>query len=154
MDIFEIRRVQLRRLIDQRFEGNVKRCAEALGMAPPQLHRWLTRTAKVQRSMEWESARKIEAKVSLEDGWMDRDSEGVVKRQFSEDAMALSTRLVREAEEQIGARFSHDEFWRLVKAVAEVAGDADKELCNADEDRFKLLIVKLFTLTKNGESHL
>lgn len=143
MDIYEIRRTQLQRLIDERFNGVTKRCAEALGMPPPQLHRWRSTTAKETRRIEWESARSIETKLDLPQGWMDQAEN--MPRSFTEPAMELSVRLVREAETDSGLRFSHAEFWRLVKIVAEIASEADFDMCNEDEARFKRLIVKLFT---------
>lgn len=143
MNIYEIRRAQLQRLIDERFDGVVKRCADALGMPPPQLHRWRSTTAKETRRIEWESARGIEAKLDLPQGWMDQ-AEGM-PRSFSEPVMELSIRLVREAEHDSGLQFSHVEFWRLVKIVAEIANEANGDMCAEDEVRFKRLIVKLFT---------
>lgn len=71
MDIYEIRRLRLRELIDSRFDGVVKRCAEALEMKPPQLHRWLSLTSKDRRRIEYDSARGIEAKLGLANLWLD-----------------------------------------------------------------------------------
>lgn len=150
MNIYEIRRQQLQRLIDERFNGVTKRCAEALGMPPPQLHRWRSTTAKETRRIEWESARSIEMKLDLPQGWMDQ-AEGM-PRSFTEGAMELSIRLVREAESESGLRFSHAEFWRLVKIVAEIANEADADMRNEDEVRFKRLIVKLFTSSDSDTS--
>jgi len=71
MNIFEIRRKRLRLLIDTDFAGVTKRCAEALGMPPPQLHRWLSTTTNSPRRIEEESARAIESKLKLPDRWLD-----------------------------------------------------------------------------------
>src|SRR5574340_388887 len=96
MDIYDIRREQLQRLIDERFDGTTKRLAEALDMPPPQIHRWRSTTAKDKRRMEWESARNIESKLGLPDGWMDHTSTSGPARRFSEDQMKLATRLRSE----------------------------------------------------------
>lgn len=71
MDIFETRRERLRLLIDTRFGRVTKRCADALGMPPPQLHRWLSLTTSSPRRIEEESARSIEAKLGLSERWLD-----------------------------------------------------------------------------------
>lgn len=74
MDIYENRRLRLRQAIEKRFKGNVKRCAEHMGMKPPQLHRWLSTTSKDRRRIEWDSARNIEERLGLSERWLD-DSE-------------------------------------------------------------------------------
>lgn len=73
MNIFEIRRKRLRQLIDMKFDRVVLRCAEELDMKPPQLHRWLSETAKSRQNMHENSAREIESKLGLPRGWMDLD---------------------------------------------------------------------------------
>lgn len=154
MNIYETRRAQLQRLIDERFGGNATAFAKALNMAPPQIHRWRSTTSKQACRMEWESARSIEAKLQLLDGWMDQPESGEPLRRFTEAEMEMSIRLTREAEDEIGKRFSHADFWRLVKAAAEIISEADHDLTQDDESMFKNMIVKLFTSTKNGESHV
>lgn len=71
MNVFEIRRRRLRLLIDTNYEGVTKRCAEALGLPPPQLHRWLSVTTSSPRRIEEESARAIETKLALPERWLD-----------------------------------------------------------------------------------
>lgn len=67
MEIAEIRRTQLRKLIDERFDGVTLRLAVALDMKPPQLHRWLSGGQGIHE----ESARKIEEKLKIQRGWLD-----------------------------------------------------------------------------------
>ena len=67
MGISEIRRTQLRKLIDERFEGVTLRLATALEMKPPQLHRWLSGGQGIRE----DSARKIEERLQLGHGWLD-----------------------------------------------------------------------------------
>jgi hypothetical protein len=61
MDIKEIRRVNLQKLIDERFDGFAARLASKLDMKPPQLHRWRSGG----QGMSEDSARAIEQTLSL-----------------------------------------------------------------------------------------
>lgn len=67
MGISEIRRGRLRKLIDERFDGVTLRLATALEMKPPQLHRWLSGGQGIRE----DSARKIEERLQLGQGWLD-----------------------------------------------------------------------------------
>ena len=67
MDKSEIRRVRLRQLIDDRYDGKVARLAAFLDMKPPQLHRWLSGGQGVHEN----SARGIERACGLPPGWLD-----------------------------------------------------------------------------------
>lgn len=67
MGISEIRRIQLRKLIDEQFEGVTLRLATALEIKPPQLHRWLSDGQGIRE----DSARKIEERLQLGHGWLD-----------------------------------------------------------------------------------
>jgi DnaJ-domain-containing protein 1 len=67
MDTNEIRRVKLRQLIDERYDGKVARLAAFLDMKPPQLHRWLSGGQGVHEN----SARAIERDCGLPPGWLD-----------------------------------------------------------------------------------
>lgn len=67
MNITDIRRQRLQQLIQERFGGTVLRCATALDMKPPQLHRWLSAGQGIRE----DSARKIEIKLGLPAGWLD-----------------------------------------------------------------------------------
>lgn len=67
MGISEIRRTRLRKLIDERFDGVTLRLATALDMKPPQLHRWLSGGQGIRE----DSARKIEERLQLGQGWLD-----------------------------------------------------------------------------------
>lgn len=63
----EIRRLRLRQLIDERYDGKVARLAAFLDMKPPQLHRWLSGGQGVHE----DSARAIERDCGLPPGWLD-----------------------------------------------------------------------------------
>lgn len=67
MDTNEIRRIKLRQLIDERYDGKVARLAAFLDMKPPQLHRWLSGGQGVHEN----SARAIERDCGLPPGWLD-----------------------------------------------------------------------------------
>lgn len=71
MEIKEIRRLRLRQLIDEKFNGKATRLAEALDMKPPQIHRWLNGG----QGMVEESAKKICDKLSLPPGYLDREGD-------------------------------------------------------------------------------
>lgn len=75
MDIYDLRRDRLRQIIDSRFGGVVLRCAEALEMKPPQLHRWLSLTSRDRRRIEYDSARNIEHRLGIATLWMDQPTE-------------------------------------------------------------------------------
>lgn len=68
MNVKEVRKIKLQRLIDHRFGGVAARLASALEMKPPQLNRWLSGGQGISE----ESARSMEKKLSLASGWMDR----------------------------------------------------------------------------------
>ena len=67
MDKKEIRRIRLRKLIDDRFDGKAARLATALDMKAPQLHRWLSGG----QGMNEDSADNICKIVGLPMGWLD-----------------------------------------------------------------------------------
>lgn len=70
MEIHEIRRYRLKRVIDELFSGVTLRCANALDMKPPHLHRWLSRSKSGQNISE-QSARRIEQRLDLMDDALD-----------------------------------------------------------------------------------
>lgn len=63
----EIRRTNLRLLIDKRFGGVHRQLADALGRTQPQITQWLNGG----RNISEESARRIEHVVGEQSGWMD-----------------------------------------------------------------------------------
>lgn len=67
MDTKDTRRLRLRKLIDERFDGVVARLAQRLDMKPPQVHRWLSG----KQGIHEDSARAIEQKVGIEANWLD-----------------------------------------------------------------------------------
>lgn len=70
MDMTEIRRTRLRKLIDEHFGGVVLRLAERLQKKPPQVHRWL---AENGQGIHETSAREIERLCHMPNGWLDGD---------------------------------------------------------------------------------
>lgn len=66
MDVYGYRKQRLQRLIALEFDGKKRRFADAMGMKPEQVYRWLTTNPKADtRRIEYESARKIEQKLGL-----------------------------------------------------------------------------------------
>lgn len=75
MDVFAIRRKNLRALIDTHFKGNQAALADAVGCKPPQINRWLSTTTSDRRNITERSARSIEEKLALKNLWLDTDHE-------------------------------------------------------------------------------
>lgn len=71
MNTTDIRRLRLRKLIDEQFSGVVLRLANRLDMKPPQLHRWLGGG----QGMREDSARTIEDKLGLSRFWLDQETD-------------------------------------------------------------------------------
>lgn len=71
MDIFDIRRAQLRRLINEVAGGNQSEFAKLTGIKAPQINRWLSSTAREPRNITEPSARTIETKSGKPTGWLD-----------------------------------------------------------------------------------
>ena len=96
--IGEIRRTNLRRLIDEKYEGVVQRLAKDCGIQHSQLWRVLKEEQVVgqPRYVGERLARRIEEAVGLHNGWMDQDQE----RQSSDRIVALAERIsnLREAD--------------------------------------------------------
>jgi hypothetical protein len=73
MDIYSRRVANLDRLIAERYEGNQASFADAAGLKPPQVNRWLSKTTSDPRRITENSARGIERAIGLPTGWMDED---------------------------------------------------------------------------------
>ena len=71
MDIYQARRTNLLRLIDDDFGGNQTAFAVAVGLKPPQVNRWVSETASEKRRITEDSARHIEERRHKEAGWLD-----------------------------------------------------------------------------------
>lgn len=71
MDIYQARRTNLLRLIDDDFGGNQTAFAAAVGLKPPQVNRWVSETASEKRRITEGSARHIEERCHKEAGWLD-----------------------------------------------------------------------------------
>lgn len=71
MDVKTIRLKNLRRIIDERFNGVAGQCADALGMKRPQMSRWVTANQKSRQGIAEESAREIERKLGYPMGYLD-----------------------------------------------------------------------------------
>lgn len=76
MDIAEIRRRNLRLLIDQQFAGVAAELARLLGKQPSELSRIFSSIPAHRRNIGSRLARTIEQAVGKENGWMDRVQTG------------------------------------------------------------------------------
>lgn len=74
MDIYEMRRVRLRKLIDDDFGGRQADFARFVLLAPSQVNRWLSSTAAKIPKINEASARDIEHKCNKPAGWMDSEN--------------------------------------------------------------------------------
>lgn len=72
MDISEIRRRNLRLIIEQRFKGTAAELARALGKQPSEISRIFSTKLAHRRNVGSRLARKIEQVLGEEVGWMDR----------------------------------------------------------------------------------
>jgi SOS-response transcriptional repressor LexA len=72
MDISEIRRRNLRLIIDQRFAGTAAELARAIGKQPSEISRIFSSKCTHRRNVGSRLARRIEAVLGKETGWMDR----------------------------------------------------------------------------------
>ncbi len=71
MDIYQARRTNLLRLINDDFGGNQTAFAVVVGVKPPQVNRWVSETASEKRRITEDSARRIEEKCHKSVGWLD-----------------------------------------------------------------------------------
>lgn len=71
MDIYQARRTNLLRLIDEDFGGNQTAFAAVVGLKPPQVNRWVSETASEKRRITEDSARHIEERCHKPAGWLD-----------------------------------------------------------------------------------
>ena len=71
MDIYQARRINLLRLIDEDFGGNQTVFAAVVGLKPPQVNRWVSETASEKRRITADSARHIEERCHKPAGWLD-----------------------------------------------------------------------------------
>lgn len=69
MDIYQARRTNLLRLIDDDFGGSQTAFAAAVGLKPPQVNRWVSETASEKRRITEGSARHIEERCHKEAGF-------------------------------------------------------------------------------------
>lgn len=70
MDIYETRRDNLAKLIEDSFEGRQRRLADAIDRQPDYISRVLGGSKRLGEKL----AREIEAKLKLGEGWLDRDN--------------------------------------------------------------------------------
>lgn len=72
MDVQDIRRRNIRDVINNRFNGTQAALAKAVGCAPTEISRLFTMGKEKRRTFTDGFARKIETKLSLPRGWLDR----------------------------------------------------------------------------------
>src|SRR5690554_4398553 len=70
MDIYETRRDNLAKLIEDSFEGRQRRLADAIDRQPDYISRVLGGSKRLGKKL----ARDIEPKLNLGEGWLDRDN--------------------------------------------------------------------------------
>ena len=75
MDTKDIRIIRLRKLIDDKYDGFDGQFADAHNMKRPQVSRWVTDNEEARQGIIEASARKIEKKEGLPEGWLDRLSD-------------------------------------------------------------------------------
>lgn len=73
MDIYNIRKRNLRRIINDSFGGVAANLSRALDVQPNVISRIFTRNEKHRRNVGNEMAREIERVVHLQPGWLDRE---------------------------------------------------------------------------------
>lgn len=74
MDVFEVRRENLKNLIKQKFDGNRAAFCRAIGKNPNLINLLLTKNPDYQRNIGEKLARDIEHGMSLPQGWLDESS--------------------------------------------------------------------------------
>jgi hypothetical protein len=72
MNVFDVRRVNLRSLIEERFEGNRAAFCRHTGKNPNLINLLLTHNKEYHRNIGEKLARDIEGRMSLQEGWLDR----------------------------------------------------------------------------------
>lgn len=74
MNIDDIRRDNCETIIRDHFDNNKSKLATALGKkSPTYISRWFSQSKQNRRNISTASAREIEEKAGLPDGWMDKD---------------------------------------------------------------------------------
>jgi hypothetical protein len=74
MDIFEIRRTRLRKLIDDDFDGNQSAFGRFTSYSQTQINKWLSLTNVSRRNITELSAREIEQKCNKPRDWLDSEN--------------------------------------------------------------------------------
>lgn len=74
MDIFETRRVRLKKIIADDFGGNQAAFSRYTSLKASQVNRWLSKTAETIPVITEVSAREIERKCNKPTGWLDNDN--------------------------------------------------------------------------------
>ncbi|MDR0588131.1 MAG: hypothetical protein LBG61_04050 [Burkholderiales bacterium] len=72
MDIYEVRRNNLRSLIDIGFEGNHTAFSKSIGINMPQIHRWVTKNKDARKNISEKSARTLEKLCNKPEFWLDQ----------------------------------------------------------------------------------
>lgn len=73
MNRIELRRVNLQKLVDDRFQGNKAALSRAAEIHPNHVNLVLTPNKKHQRNLGEGLAREIEKKLGLAEGWLDEE---------------------------------------------------------------------------------
>ena len=173
MRIDELRRTNLRKLIDDRFQGVAAPLAKRLDLQPSYMSRLFTKNEDHRRNIGDEMARKIEGILGLPDGWMDTthdsprnipSSSAVVPK--ADNSIA---QLIQEGEDR-GVRSVHvTETWMYRHlgiantkdvAIVTATGDAmagtfaDGDVLFVDRSHDTVKTDAIYALTMHGEFYI
>lgn len=139
MNTKDIRRENLKRLIAERFGGSKSSFGRELGRTSAQISQWLSEGKSSSRNLGDQVAREIEAKLGLEENWLDID------RGTSKDIdQYLLTRCILSAKKVLlesGTKPSEEEVARVAAIVYSEVKDE-----KGDSDFFDKLINKFARL--------
>lgn len=123
MDIFEVRRQRLRKIIEELFGGNVAAFAQNFDFSRAQVHQFISPNYNAGRSIGERAARNIESKIGYPAYWLDRPSvDMVVPEPTKAWSMENAGQLVKDLgsgsdQPSLGAKTLH------IKAVATTGPD-------------------------------
>lgn len=119
--LYELRRRNLTRLLEQRGPGVKQKLALALDMTPPQVSHWLRVPSKATaRRIKENSARAIEAALGLEPGALDRNPEAPPDWTARDSLMLDAMARVARAVEKTGIQATRSDMLELSRAVYEL----------------------------------
>lgn len=100
MDVKTARLLNLRNIIESDFDGNAGKCADALGIKRPQLHRWITTNDEARQGISEDSARAIESKLGKDAGSLDALPDGTISTDSDAQVIAEFAWIFHNATEE------------------------------------------------------